>query len=89
MTKSEFESRIENSVSNKDYEIIEKVYTYHPSVSETKGKEEIAYIYRNFGMRVIKDMLATAKEVEEIQTEIQSLKLKLETLTVRYEVLKH
>ena len=42
MTKQEFEKKIGAEISQKDYSIVEHVYTWHPSISEVEGKEQIA-----------------------------------------------
>lgn len=55
MTKQEFESRLNGkTVTNKQYELIEYVYTYHPAISNIVGKDQIAMLYDMFGMTVIK-----------------------------------
>lgn len=38
MTKQEFEKKIGAEISQKDYSIVEHVYTWHPSISEVEGK---------------------------------------------------
>lgn len=38
MTKQEFEKRIGAEISQKDYSIVEHVYTWHPSISEVGGQ---------------------------------------------------
>lgn len=48
MTKQEFQKRIGAEISQKDYSIVEHVYTWHPSISEVKGKEQIAELYKSF-----------------------------------------
>ena len=45
MTKQEFQKRIGAEISQKDYSIVEHVYTWHPSISEVEGKEQIAELY--------------------------------------------
>ena len=52
------------SVSEEDYKVIEKVYTFHPAM---KYKQDIADIYTRFGMTVIHDMLPRAEKVEELE----------------------
>lgn len=95
MNKQEFESRIGKEVSNSDYEIIETVYTYHPCISETKGKDQIADLYTKYGMLIIKDMLHTswlAKNIEDegrkIRSRIADLQQQLEDNIERRENLK-
>ena len=74
MTKEEFEHITRMTVSNEDYQIIETVYTYHPCISDAYGKEEIASLYISFGMRLIKDMLPTAKMARTMEDNIRVCK---------------
>jgi len=60
MMKAEFESRIGKTVSQEEYEVIDKVYTFHPTFSETNGKDEIAELYNKFGFSVIQSMVPVA-----------------------------
>ena len=75
---------VEFNISPVDYSIIETVYMYHPSISEVNGKQQIAYLYFHYGMRVIKDMLETAVKCEEIQKEIHKKKTELKELENKY-----
>ena len=88
MTKQEFTARTENPVSDKDYEIIEYVYTYHPSIDPVKGKDQIAKLYETFGMRIIIDMIPTAEKAKHYEDEIRALMLKLDRIKNEYEALK-
>lgn len=74
MTKQEFEHIIRNSVTDEDFKIIETVYTYHPCISNCYGKEEMASLYISFGMRLIKDMLPTAKTARTMEENIRLCK---------------
>lgn len=88
MTKQEFKELTKRSFTDDEYEIIEKVYTFYPTISNTEGKKQIAYLYDNFGMCIIKDMsirasktmlveqqlLKQANELEETQKKLENLK---------------
>lgn len=88
MLKSEFETMTDiEEIPNKDYEIIENVYMYHPAIDDIKGKEQIAYLYKEFGMTVIKDMekralqyKRTLEQINEHERMICSIKEKLKEL---------
>lgn len=76
MNRAEFECEVRKlsgdntfSVTDKDFRIITHVYTFHPSISETNGKAQIAYLFCNFGMRIIKDMYPTATKMAELEEE--------------------
>jgi len=70
MNKQEFEERTSARVTEKDYKIIECVYNYHPCISEANGKDQIAWLFKRFGIKIIYDMLPTAKKVMEIDSDI-------------------
>lgn len=42
MQKQEFEERIERTVTDEQYKVIEEVYMWHPSIRNTSGKQEKA-----------------------------------------------
>lgn len=86
MMKSEFEERlneiepITRTVSDADYQIIEYIYTFHPSISETEGKRQVALLYHEFGIRIFKDMKATADRNRELEVEIGRARHHLQSL---------
>ncbi len=93
MTKQEFETKItllgsEKPVSEDEFKIINFVYTFHPAISETEGKEQVAWLFINLGMRVFNDMTETAKRAEEIETQLNSLKGEMESYKAEYSQLK-
>ena len=88
MLKSEFETMTDSEeISNRDYEAVENVYMYHPAIDDIKGKEQIVYLYKEFGMTVIKDMEKraiqykyTINSINEHERSIQALKQSLKEL---------
>lgn len=95
MMKNEFIERVRQinggiypEFTSEDWEIIEKVYTYHPSINEVTGKDQIAYLYFHYGMRVIKDMYPTAEEAEKLEHRILALRTELDSIMEQYEKLK-
>lgn len=91
MTREEFNSLIEpkktKRPNDEDWKIIEFVYTFHPSISETCGKAQIADLYKTFGMRIIKDMLQTAKRAKVMEGELSELRAKYDSLKDAYNAL--
>lgn len=88
MQKTEFEEIIEKQISDADYEVIEFVYQFHPVVSETSGKEEVAELYKSFGMVIFRDMYQRAEMAKELEEKIQVCRMELEKLTGQYEELR-
>ena len=87
MTKQEFEKRLGKTVNDRDYAKIEEVYATHPSISETESKDQIAFLYKTFGMRIIGDMLPTARKAREIEDGIRSERMQLGRLSEAYKEL--
>lgn len=87
--KSEFQERINRSITDSDYAIVEYVYTWHPSIDPNKGKDQIAYLYDNFGMRIIRDMLPTAEKSEDLLKRIEKLNAEVNQLREEYRELEN
>lgn len=88
MTKSEFEDLIHGSVTDEEYELIETVYMWHPAIRNTSGKEEVAELYKSFGIVIFYDMYPRAMKLKEIDEEIRSLNRAKDSLMARRERLK-
>ena len=86
MTKQEFKALTKRDFTDEEYEIIEIVYTFHPSISGAEGKKQIAHLFDNFGFRIIADMLPTAVKTREYEEFITK---KLEDLQKAYNELKN
>ena len=69
MTKEEFTSKVKDrrAPTNKEWSIIEYVYTWHPSIDTVRGKDQITTIYNTCGMTVIYDMLKRATAAQGLQ----------------------
>ena len=94
MTKEEFETRVtclgsEKPVSNDEFKIINYVYTFHPAISETEGKSQVAWLFVNLGMRVFNDMTETAKSTEELESRMRSLEHEMDAYEAEYMALKN
>lgn len=86
MMYNEFINRLHEGTrhpTNGEYEEIELVYASHPSISGSghEGQEQIARLYSEFGMRIIRDMAMTAREAERLRTELIAAKNKVERIT--------
>lgn len=88
MTLEEFGSRSLKKVTPEQYELIEFVYTWHPLISETEGKEQVAFLYNNFGIGIFKEMEPKAVEAMRIENEIFSLKKQISKLEQQMEDLR-
>lgn len=63
MQKQEFEERIERTVTDEQYKVIEEVYMWHPSIRNTSGKDEVAELYKSFGMTIFHGMSRIGDDV--------------------------
>lgn len=95
MTKEEFKKHLEDyapgnmrKFTDADYALIEYVYTYHPTISNVGGKKQIAVIFQEGGMSVIRDMKRRAQGTEVLEKKIASARLELDKLIKEYEQLK-
>ena len=83
MTDTEFLTRLPEGTrkpNDNEFEKIQFVYDYHPSINPVNGKDQIAMLYSTFGMRIIMDMLDTAQQAELIESERRQLKNRLREL---------
>ncbi len=88
MMKNEFEDLIHGSVTDEEYKLIETVYMWHPAIRNTSGKEEVAELYKSFGLVIFKDMYTRAMKLKEIDEEIRSLNRAKDSLIAEREQLK-
>ena len=79
MTKTELEA-LAGTVTQEAYEQINFVYTFHPAISETNGKQQIADLYKTFGMRIISDMYPTACKAQALEEDIRKKGVELDSL---------
>ena len=88
MQKQEFEQLIQTAISDEEYRIIDKVYTWHPAISETAGKSQIADLYRSGGMTVIKNMEETADVLIELDRQEREYLKRIEEIRQRKDKVK-
>lgn len=87
MQKREFEKMIEQPVSDAEYKVIETVYQWHPSVKEVSGKEEVAELYKSFGMAIFHDMLQRAEKNRELENKLRHAQAEVERIKAEMEEL--
>ena len=82
MMKHEFEklANISIQLTQSEYEVIETVYSYYPGIHHVKGKEQVAELYKTFGLRIFEDMLKRAETIESIQNKIVEHKRQISEL---------
>ena len=72
-------------ISELDWEIINTVYTYHPLISNTNGKDEIAAFYNQGGLGLLQDMFPTADSIGQNESFIQKKTVEIERMTRAHE----
>lgn len=65
-----------------EYDMIEIVYTYHPAISDTKGKEEIVKYWKD---GLIRDMYPRAKDIMYAEFAIEQQRVKIDCLNEEHE----
>lgn len=97
MTRDEFEYQVSKALpegktapepTDSQYKLIEYVYTFHPSISETDGKAQIAMLYVNFGISIIQDMKPRAELMEKKERELREARLRFEMIQREIEEIK-
>ena len=89
MMKHGFEEKLGSQVTESEYKDIEFVYTFHPSISNTEGETQIAQLYKIGGMRLIKDMIPTARKAQELNNKIIAANANLMRLKRQSEMLEN
>lgn len=88
MMKNEFEEMIGESVTDEEYQLIEEVYLWHPAIRSASGKEEVAELYKSFGIVIFYDMYPRAKKAKDIEKNIRMLDKTREELVDKLKLLK-
>lgn len=97
MTKQEFMNKVAEVtpkekkiavVSDTDYALVERVYIFHPAISETEGKRQIAELYVNFGMVLIMDMLPRAEVMAKKESELREARAALSRIQEEIEEIR-
>ena len=83
MMKAEFEAMAGKSVTDEEYKVIEAVYTWHPAINGTTGKDQMKTLYTQFGFGVIRGMLPVAEKMEKLDGERRELLAQLDTIKIR------
>lgn len=96
MTREEFENHctaiqpnFEKWPTVQQYEAIEYVYNFHPSISEVNGKAQIARLYVDFGMAIINDMHERAEAMEKAERELRAAREQVAKAQSRIEKLRN
>jgi len=74
MMKEEFEKRLGKEIDIEEYEVIEFVYMFHPSLDvKDDPKGQIAKVYKEFGMPFIRGMVAGARLQQEYEEKLRQI----------------
>jgi hypothetical protein len=73
MIKEEFENFIGKQVSDKDYEVIDRLSAFLPTTCEEEGTRQIASVYNVGGMALIRDVLETADIMNSLKKELEKV----------------
>lgn len=77
MTKMELAQLTEAAFTDAEWEMLELVYLYHPAIDVQTGKEQIAYLWENFGPIVIRDLLPTARRGQMLEASVHGAEVHL------------
>lgn len=89
MTQEEFINKVRElnpskvvELTDREWQLIETVYTYHPSIQD---KKHMAGLYLDYGMAAITDMYLRAIKLQEMESQIKRQEEALERWKVRYD----
>ncbi len=69
MNQAEFTARTDHVPTLNEWEIIERVYTYHPQIRDIGGKDQLAFWWKNTPTfsKFVYDFLPAANDAAEVQ----------------------
>lgn len=70
-------------LSDREWQIIEQVYTYHPCIDD---KMQIVMLYANYGMAVISDMYDRACMIARLEADIERINARMDAINSRNNV---
>lgn len=80
MMKQEFENLIGKQVSDKNYEVIDRLSTLFPDTSVAEVNKQIADVYNAGGMELISYVLETVDIMYSLKKELEEAVVDLEKL---------
>ena len=84
MLQFEFEQLTDRPFTEEEFSTIHYVYCYHPAANTHAA---IAQLWTLGGIRLIRDMLPTAKKLEEVKEEMKAAQERLSALKTNYEAI--
>lgn len=97
MTKQEFLDNVNamlpedehlNEITDGKYAVIERVYNFHPSISDVNGKNEIAELFVRFGWSIINDMRPRADLMCRKEADLAQAKANLKSVEAEIETIR-
>ena len=89
MTKEEFINNVRElnprkvvKLTDREWQLIETVYTYHPAIDD---KKSIAGLYLDYGMSAITDMYLRAVKIRDMEDDIKAAEGALERLRRKHD----
>jgi len=71
MTKMEFAELSAAPFSDPEWKLIETIYMFHPAIDAQLGKQQIAYLWENFGALLLEDLLPTARRGQVLEAAVR------------------
>lgn len=84
MMKDEFEAlldgKIERPLTNNEWNLVNRVYTFHPAIKDVGGKQQVARLWKEFGPIIFQDMLPRAEKAAELDHKRNRLRKELDSI---------
>jgi hypothetical protein len=78
MSITEWIERTKYHPTDQEWEIISLVYTFHPLISDVNGKKEIAKLFKQGGIGLLRDMTLGASTIKRRHDHIQQKNIEIE-----------
>ena len=77
---------IADQIPEEKWKVIRHVYQFHPGISDTRGKFQIAEIYVAGGFEAVQGMLPIARKEQELENTIQYARSKIHEANEKIEI---
>lgn len=76
MSKKKFEEKIGKTISDSEYDIIKIVGEYYPFISVSSPEEDLAKLYKQFGIIIFYDMINRAEKIRLLEGKLKATQAK-------------
>lgn len=87
--KPNMEQSYLSNLTDEKWELIDKVYTYHPSFRDSDAIRKVALLYAEFGFGIFTDLEETAYSARDLERGYKDAKDRMDKLKIEIEKMKN